>query len=60
MNLEGKDSIDTQSLSSLKKIIDENNVLEKNIWKARDKYESGDSFSFILNGCEFSSFLFYN
>ncbi|RID62520.1 hypothetical protein BRARA_E01587 [Brassica rapa] len=43
MNREGNETLDTQILASLIKMLDENNVLAKIFRKARDKYESGDS-----------------
>lgn len=42
MNREGKESIDTEILSSLLRMLDENNILTKIFRKARDKYESGE------------------
>lgn len=43
MNREGKESVDTQILSSLIKMLDESNVLATIFRKARNKYESGDT-----------------
>lgn len=42
MNREAKESVDTQMLSSLIRMIDDNNVLTQIFRRARDKYESGD------------------